>query len=166
MEATLSAATSPTEASVSAAPGVVVAVVVDQPSLASEVLREVFSGLAAQDYPNIQILVLLTGSDAAEFELVREIAQVQGSEPSTREPRIYHIGANPGFGLAANMVMRLVEGDSGFFLLMHDDVVLAPDAVRQLVEEMYRSNAGMVGPKFVEWDETRRLQSVGFDCDW
>ena len=166
MEATLSAATSPTEASVSAAPGVVVAVVVDQPNVASDVLREVFSGLAAQDYPNIQILVLLTGADAAEFELVHEIAQAERSEPSAREPHIYHIGANPGFGLAANTVLRLVEGDSGFFLLMHDDVVLAPDAIRLMVEELYRSNAGMVGPKFVEWDETRRLQAVGFDCDW
>ena len=120
------------------------AVVVDQPNSASEVLREVFSALAAQDYPNIQILVLLTGSDAAEFELVHEIAQAQGSDPSTRQPHIYQIGANPGFGLAANTVLRLVEGDSGFFLLMHDDVVLAPDAIRLLVEELYRSNAGMV----------------------
>ena len=81
------------------------AVVVDQPNSASEVLREVFSALAAQDHPNIQILVLLTGSDAAEFELVHEIAQAEASEPSTRQPHIYHIGANPGFGLAANTVL-------------------------------------------------------------
>jgi GT2 family glycosyltransferase len=82
------------------------------------------------------------------------------------QPHVYQLGANPGFGPAANTALRLVEGDSGFFLVMHDDVVLAPDSLRVLVEELYRSNAGMVGPKFVEWDETRRLQAVGFDCDW
>lgn len=166
MESTLSVVTSPSEASVSAAPGVVVAIVVDQPNSATETLSEVFASLAAQDYPNIQVLVLLTGSDAAEFALVQQI--VQGSVPDshTREPHIYQIGANPGYGVAANTALRLVEGDSGFFLLMHDDVVLAPDALRLMVEELYRSNAGMVGPKIVEWDETRRLQAVGFDCDW
>jgi len=70
MESTLSADASPVEASVSAAPGVVVAVVVDQPTMA---LEEVFGALGAQDYPNIQVLVLLTGSDADELEVVRQI---------------------------------------------------------------------------------------------
>ena len=34
-------------------------------------------------------------------------------------------------------------------LLLHDDVALHPDAIRELVEELYRSNAGIVGPKLV-----------------
>ena len=38
------------------------------------------------------------------------------------------LGANPGFGAAANEVLRLVEGDSGFFCFCHDDVALDPDA--------------------------------------
>ena len=158
MESTLSADASPVEASVSAAPGVVVAVVVDQPTMA---LEEVFGALGAQDYPNIQVLVLLTGSDADELEVVRQI--VQSTVPTAH---IRQLGADVGFGVAANTALRLVEGDSGFFLIMHDDVVMAPDALRILVEELYRSNAGMVGPKFVEWDDSRRLQAVGFDCDW
>ena len=40
------------------------------------------------------------------------------------------LGANPGFGAAANEVLRLVEGDNGFFCFCHDDVALEPDAVR------------------------------------
>ena len=158
MESTLSADASPVEASVPAAPGVVVAVVVDQPTMA---LEEVFGALGAQDYPNIQVLVLLTGSDADELEVVRQIVQV-----TVPTAHIRQLGAHIGFGVAANTALRLVEGDSGFFLIMHDDVVMAPDALRILVEELYRSNAGMVGPKFVEWDDSRRLQAVGFDCDW
>ena len=59
------------------------------------------------------------------------------------------LGDNPGFGTAANEVLRLVEGDNGFFCICHDDVALEPDAIRALVEELYRSNAGIVGPKLV-----------------
>ncbi|MEI6527919.1 MAG: glycosyltransferase family A protein, partial [Planctomycetota bacterium] len=163
MESNLSAGTSLTEASSLAAPGVVVAVVVDRPTLSIEA---VLAALATQDYPNIQVLVLLTGADVKEFELVQEIVQSAFAATDLLQPHIYQLGDNPGFGRAANTALRLVEGESGFFLMMHDDVVLAQDSVRLLVEELYRSNAGMVGPKFVEWEENRRLQTVGFDCDW
>ena len=50
-------------------------------------------------------------------------------------------------------------------LLCHDDIALEPDAVARLVEELLRSNAGLLGPKLVEWDEPSRLQHVGFSVD-
>ncbi len=68
------------------------------------------------------------------------------------------LGANPGFGPAANNVTQFVEGDNGFFCFCHDDVAFDPDAVRLMVEELYRSNAGIVGPKVVTWDNPRVLQ--------
>ena len=34
-----------------------------------------------------------------------------------------------------------------------------------MVEELYRSNAGIVGPKLVTWDNPRVLQDVGLDVD-
>ena len=75
------------------------------------------------------------------------------------------LGANVGFGPAVNEVLRLVEGDNGFFLLCHDDI--APDhrAVRILVAELFRSNAGIVGPKLTDWDNPRVLQHVGLGLD-
>ena len=52
------------------------------------------------------------------------------------------------------------------FLFCHDDVVLAPDAVRLLlVEEAFRSNAGIASPKYVEWDHPDRLLAVGATAD-
>ena len=39
------------------------------------------------------------------------------------------------------------------------------DAIRLLVEELYRSNAGIVGPKIVDWDDPMVLRSVGFGLD-
>ena len=52
-----------------------------------------------------------------------------------------------------------------FLLFCHDDVVLDPDAVRLLVEEAYRSNAGIVGPKVVDRDHPDVLLEVGMSID-
>ena len=70
-----------------------------------------------------------------------------------------------GFGPSANEVLRLVEGDNGFFLICHDDVAPDPRAVRILVAELFRSNAGIVGPKLTDWDDPRMLQHVGLGLD-
>ena len=70
-----------------------------------------------------------------------------------------------GFGPCANEVLRLVEGDNGFFLLCHDDIAPDPRAVRILVAELFRSNAGIVGPKLTDWDDPRVLQHVGLGLD-
>ena len=51
----------------------------------------------------------------------------------------------------------MVEG-AAFFLLCHDDVALDPDAVHKLVEESFRSNAGVVSP------EVRQLGRPAASC--
>ncbi len=58
----------------------------------------------------------------------------------------------------------MVEG-AAFFLLCHDDIALDPDVVHNLVEESFRSNAGVVSPKFVNWDDPSILLHVGMHCD-
>jgi len=154
---TPSGAASFSSAGVANAPGVVATVVVCQPA---PHLPEVLSSLAAQDYPNLQVVVLVIGADESAMAVTSGV--VAETVPSAH---VRQIGGNPGFGPAANSVLRLVEGDSGFFLLMHDDVALDPGAVTAMVEEVYRSNAGIVGPKLVEWDDPRVLQVVGYDAD-
>lgn len=117
---------------------------------------EVLRSLAAQDYPNLKTLFLVAG-EAGELP-----GRIRGIVP---DAFVRAVPGNPGFGVAANEVMRLVEGDNGFFMILHDDVVLEPGATRILVEELYRSNAGIVGPKLVMWDEPRLLQHVGLGVD-
>ena len=78
---------------------------------------------------------------------------------------IHRARSNRGFGSLANEVLQLVEGDNGFFLVCHDDIAPERDAVRILVEELYRSNAGIVGPKLVDWDRPSLLQHVGLGLD-
>ena len=124
-------------------------------------LAESLQGLAMQDYANLQTLVLITGEEG--HELSGEISdRVATALPAAV---VRFLGTNPGYGAACNSVLQLVQGDSGFFCFLHDDVALAPDAISRLVDEMYRSNAGAVGPKLVYWDFPQMIQSVGIDVD-
>ena len=136
----------------SAAPPVVAVVVAKDPG---DWFDEVLGALAAQDYPNVSVLVIDAGSD----ELV-------AGRVAARLPDAYvrRLDDNPGYGPAANEALNLVEG-AGFFCFMHDDVALEPATIRLLVEEAYRSNAGILGPKLVEWDDPRRLLAVGVGVD-
>lgn len=145
---------SPREAPV--APPVVAVLVAHRPG---EWFGEVLDGLASQDYPNLQTLILATGAPDEVAELAERVNE--------RLPGAFvrSVGGNPGFGRAANEVLRLVEGQSGFFCVMHDDVALDPPAIGLLVEELYRSNAGIVGPKLVDWDDPAVLQHVGLAVD-
>jgi GT2 family glycosyltransferase len=117
---------------------------------------EVLDALVRQDYSNLKLLFLVVGETTDIPARIRD-----------RVPHAFVRAAqgNPGFGTAANEVVRLVEGDNGFFCFLHDDVVLDDSAIRLLVEELYRSNAGIVGPKLVTWDEPNVLQHVGLGVD-
>lgn len=111
--------------------------------------------LAAQDYPNLSILVI---DPASAVEVKPRVA---AAAPGAFVRRL---DDNPGFGAAANEVLEVVEG-AAFYLICHDDIAPEPDVVRLLVEEAYRSNAAVVGPKLVEWHDPRRLLDVGLGLD-
>ncbi|MGH9246404.1 MAG: glycosyltransferase [Acidimicrobiales bacterium] len=116
---------------------------------------DALAGLATQDYPALSVLVIDAGSETDPAP------RVAASLPKAHVKRL---ADNPGYGAAANAALRMVRG-AAFYLLCHDDVALAPDAIRLLVEEALRSNAGVVGPKLVEWDDPRRLAAVGLTVD-
>ncbi len=148
------AATGPEDSYADAAsvPAVVAVVVTHD---AGDWLEECLASLAAQDYPNLSVLVL----DAASAEdPTRRVAGVMPGAYVRRLP------TNPGYAAATNDVLEVVEGAS-HLLLCHDDVALDPEAVRVLVEEAYRSNAGIVAPKVVSWDDPTQLLNVGATVD-
>jgi GT2 family glycosyltransferase len=60
--------------------------------------------------------------------------------------------------------MEAIEG-AAHVLVCHEDIALAPDALRLLVEEAYRSNAGLTCPKLVSWRAPFHLLSVGLAAD-
>lgn len=117
---------------------------------------EVLDAVATQDYGNLKSLFLVVGVAGDLAERIRD-----------RVPTAFvrAVEGNPGYGAVANEVLRLVEGDNGFFCFLHDDVALEQGAIRLLVEELYRSNAGIVGPKLVTWADPSVLQHVGLGVD-
>lgn len=134
------------------APSVVAVVVAWNPGPWFE---ETMGSLAAQDYPNLAILVV----DASSHSEVKP--RVGATAPGAFVRRL---DENPGFGAAANEVLEVVEG-AAFYLLCHDDIAPEPGVVRLLVEEAFRSNAAVVGPKLVAWDDERQLLQVGEGID-
>ena len=119
-------------------------------------LEEALASLAAQDYEELSVLVLSTGED--DSQVTERVGRV------LPDAFVRHLQGRPGYAAATNAALGMVEG-AAFFLLCHDDVALDPDAVHKLVEESVRSNAGVVSPKFVHWDDPRMLLHVGMSCD-
>ncbi len=119
-------------------------------------LEEALAALAAQDYEELSVLVLSTGED--DPEVTDRVARV------LPDAFVRHLPGHPGYAAASNEALAMVEG-AAFFLLLHDDVALDHDAVHKMVEESFRSNAGVVSPKFVHWDDRRILLHVGMTCD-
>ncbi len=146
--------TEPDEAAASVfdAPAVVVVVVTHE---GGPWFEESLASIAGQDYPNMSVLVI---DAAGPTEALPRVAEVMPSAYVRR------LDTNPGFGAATNEVLSMVEG-APYLLLCHDDVLLEPDVVRLLVEEAYRSNAGIVGPKLVAWGAPDRLLQVGLSVD-
>ena len=117
--------------------------------------EDALASLATQDHPNLSILVLDDGS------LEPVTARVAAVVPSAFVRRHDNV---IGFGAAANQVLEMVQGAS-YYLFCHDDVALAPDAVRLLVSEAEASGFDLLGPKIVTWNDHERLVSVGLGVD-
>lgn len=118
-------------------------------------LEESLAALGESDYPALAVLVIDAGS--AEDPTPR-VASVLPSAFVRR------VEGDVGFAVAANEARGSVTGAT-FLLLCHDDAAVAPDAIRLLVEEAYRSNAAVVGPKVVDHDRPDLLLEVGLSID-
>jgi len=117
-------------------------------------LEQALRSLGSQDYPSLAVLVV----DAASEEDPSD--RITGALPEAFVRRVPH----PGFAAAANEALYTVR-NATFLLVCHDDVVLDPGAVRLMLEEAFRSNAGIVGPKIVDADNPGVPLEVGRSID-
>ena len=117
-------------------------------------LEQTLRSLGDQDYQSVAVMVVDAGSrdDPAP--------RIAATLPGTYVRRV----ADSGFAAAANEALYAVR-NATFLLICHDDVVLDASAVRVMLEEAYRSNAGIVGPKLVEADNPEVLLEVGRSID-
>ena len=131
----------------------VVAVVVTTGSAPG--LEATLSSLSTQSYEELSLLVIANGPTDNVAERVAAIAPTAF---------VRTLDENVGFAAACNEAAVMVEG-SAFFLFCHDDVRLDSDAVQLLVEAAYRTNAGIVSPKVVSYEDNLVLVHVGQTCD-
>lgn len=116
---------------------------------------EVLRSIVAQDYPSLDVVIIDAASTTPVAPRVHSIIP---------EATVVPLIANQGFAKNANTILD--HPDLGPYLLIcHDDVALAPDCIRRLVEESLRSNAGVVGPKLLDWDDPNRILHVGLGAD-
>ena len=118
-------------------------------------LEATIASLVTQDYEELSLLVVANG----ESEHVP--ARVAALAPNAF---VRVLDENRGFGAACNEAALMVEG-SAFFLFCHDDVRLEHDVVQLMVESAFRTNAGIVTPKVVAYDDAMVLVHVGQTCD-
>ncbi len=133
-------------------PSVLAVIVAHNPG---DYFDETLESFANQDYPRLDVLVIDTA------KVPQLAARVQKHLPSAS---ILDAGDTDGFSQAANAILD-THLTPLFLLICHDDVALASDALRLLVVESLRSNAGIVGPKIVDWDDPSRLQHVAYVVD-
>jgi GT2 family glycosyltransferase len=134
------------------APQVTVVVVAHDPG---PWFDETLQAIADQDYPVLGVLVVDAASLVPVADRVHEVLP---------DARVVRLDQNQGYGRSINAVLPSVA-DSPLLVLAHDDVAPDPTAVRALVEEAFRSNAAIVGPKIVRWDDPRRMLSAGEGAD-
>jgi GT2 family glycosyltransferase len=133
-------------------PPVVIAMVTHDPG---DWFEETLASVVAQGYPNASLLVIDSGSTVDLEDRIASVAP---------HAHLRRVGGNVGFGPAANEVLNAVDG-AAFYLFCHDDVRLDPDVVQVMVEEAYRSNAGVIGGKIVDWYDPQRILQVGMGAD-
>ena len=134
------------------APAVVAVVVTTGPGPG---LEAALASIVAQDYEELSLLVVANGTDEHVATRVAAVAPLAF---------VRVLDENLGFAAACNEASLMVDG-AAFLLFCHDDVRLDSDCVGLMVEAAFRTNAGIVTPKFVSYDDPLVLTHVGQTCD-
>jgi GT2 family glycosyltransferase len=135
----------------SVVPPVVALVIVER---ADDALDDTLAALAQQDVGSLRVLVMDATAEGAVLHRTNELAPAA----------IVRRASARTFAGAANEAARLIAG-SGFLCLLSAGVEPESTAFRGMLEEAFRSNAGVVGPKFVDRAAPERLDSVGYGSD-
>ena len=125
---------------------------------AAEWLAEVLDTFAAQRYAELELVVVDNGSTDDSDEIIRS---------RVPDERTVRFRRNVGFGRAVQAALKRTElRETDFVLLLHDDLVLAPDAIPRLLEAFRKDpDLSIVGPKLREWSADPVLQEVGATID-
>lgn len=121
-------------------------------------LKRVLRSLARQAYPRLGVIAVDNGSTDGSADLL---------ERALGSRRVLRLPEDRGFGGAVQRALAIPAAEEAdFVLLLHDDVLLGPEALIRLVEAAQRvQGAGVVGPKVRDWEDPQVLREVGFSSD-
>jgi GT2 family glycosyltransferase len=121
-------------------------------------LRQCLIALSRQTHPRLGVVAVDNGSSDASPEML---------ETTLGADRVIRLGRNRGFaGAAAEALKSAAAERADYLLLLHDDAVLAPEAVERLVETAEQvEGAGVVGAKILDADHPEVLLDVGQSID-
>ncbi|MBW3620644.1 MAG: glycosyltransferase [Actinobacteria bacterium] len=116
------------------------------------------TALLEQDHPDLDVIAVDNGSTDGSRAIL--LAHLDEDDVLVAERDL-------GFGAAVSMALDASRtADAEYVLFVHDDCVLAPDAVSELAAHLTADDRlAIVGAKLVDWDDPRRLQSVGWSVD-
>ncbi len=129
-------------------PTVVAVVVTHNPG---DWLEQCLSSIANQEYPDLTTLVVDVCSDT---DVTQRVAQAMPTAFVRRSEE------DINFAQAINTAVDSIEGAT-YVLICHDDVILESGAIAEMVEEAFRSNASIVGPKMIDAAVPDQLLEVG-----
>ena len=114
--------------------------------------------MARQAYPRLGVIAVDNGSSDGSADIL---------ERALGSRRVLRLTEDVGFGGAVRRALAIPAAEEAdFVLLLHDDVLLGPEAVVRLVESAQRvQGAGVVGPKVRDWEDPQVLREVGFSSD-
>src|SRR5439155_22916615 len=122
-------------------------------------LRRCLAALSTQTHPRIGVVAVDNASTDGSAQLL---------EASLGAERVIRLPENRGFAAAVDAGLRTDPGErADYVLLLHDDTLLAPEAVARLVEAAERMVVcGVVGSKVLDADDPAVLREVGLAADW
>jgi GT2 family glycosyltransferase len=115
--------------------------------------RECLRSLSALTYPDVEILVVVNGTEDFDEEAARTVC------PSVR---VVRSASNGGYAAACNIGARDVFASGArYTLLLNNDTVVAPGLIEPLVTAFSIGNVGVCGPVVTYDDASVRVWSAG-----
>lgn len=118
-------------------------------------LKDCFSSLLKQDYPDIEIILVDNDSNDGSVEFVKN---------KFPEIKIIKNQINIGFGPAVNKGMDIGRGE--YFLFLNNDLSLEPNCISELVKSLKKPGVGGAIPKILFFDKRDTINSFGVDVNY
>jgi GT2 family glycosyltransferase len=121
-------------------------------------LPDCLLSLSRQTYQRMAVVGVDNGSSDRSLEIL---------ESALGADRVLAGGEQRGFAGAVGLAIRTdAAREADYLLLLHDDAILAPDAIANLVDAAQRvGGVGVAGPKILDAMDRRVLRQIGMSTD-